>query len=32
LTTSETTAAEELRQETLVKDTDRDERKQGERS
>jgi hypothetical protein len=32
LTTAETTAAEELRQETLVKDSERTERKQGERS
>jgi len=30
LTTAETTAAEELRQETLVKDTERAERKQEE--
>jgi exonuclease I len=32
LTTAETTTAEELRQETLVKDTERGERKQAERS
>jgi hypothetical protein len=32
LTTAETTAAEELRQETLVKDSERTERKQGEKS
>jgi hypothetical protein len=32
LTTAETTAAEELRQETLAKDSERTERKQGERS
>jgi hypothetical protein len=32
LTTAETTAAEELHQETLVKDTERGERKQGDRS
>jgi len=32
LTTAETTAADELRQEALVKDTERGERKQGERS
>jgi hypothetical protein len=32
LTTAETTAAEELRQETLVKDSERTERKQEEKS
>jgi hypothetical protein len=31
LTTAETTTAEELRQETLVKDTERGERKQEEK-
>jgi hypothetical protein len=32
LTTSETTTAEELRQETLAKDSEQTERKQGESS
>lgn len=32
LTTAETTAAEELHQETLVKDSERTDRKQGESS